>query len=94
MIHIFMTAADLSHFVTVIAGQCHGSGSLSLAPNKGGWVQFQASLCWIRGGQSGSVTCFSPTLVFACQYHSTNTPYSYFIYQQHYIILANDSIIK
>ena len=27
MIHIFMTAADLTHFVTVIAGQCHGSGS-------------------------------------------------------------------
>jgi len=27
MIHIFMTAADLSCFMTVIAGQCHGSGS-------------------------------------------------------------------
>ena len=27
MIHIFMTATDFSHFMTVIAGKCHDSGS-------------------------------------------------------------------
>ena len=33
------------------------------------------------------------TLVFPCQYHSTDTP-SWLIYQRHYIILPTDSVVK
>jgi hypothetical protein len=41
-------------------------------------VQFQASLCGICGGQSdnGTGSC-SISTVFRCQYHSTDTPYSF-----------------
>jgi hypothetical protein len=41
------------------------------------FIQSQAGLCGICGGQTGTGTGFSAsTSVFPCQYHSTNAPYS------------------
>jgi len=41
----------------------------------------QANQCGICGEQCGTGTSFSAnTSIFPCQCHSTNTPYSYFIY--------------
>jgi len=41
-------------------------------------VWSQSNTCEVGGGQSGTVTGFSPsTSVFPCQYHSTNAPYPF-----------------
>jgi hypothetical protein len=46
--------------------------------NVGAGVQFHANPCGIRGCQSGAGTGLSPsTLVFVCQYHPINAPYSF-----------------
>lgn len=53
-----------------------------LALNSGrGWVQSQASICGICGGQRSTKT----GSVIACHYQSTNAPYS-FIPHPHHII--------
>jgi hypothetical protein len=44
----------------------------------GTWVRSQAIPCMIIVGHIGTVTGFSSiTSVFPCQYHSSNTPFSF-----------------
>ena len=48
------------------------------------WVQSRASLGEICGEQCDS-DCASSTLVFPCQYHSTNTPNSFTCHEDYTI---------
>ena len=51
---------------------------LVAALNVEAWVQIQASPCEMCTQHSSTGTGFSQSmLVFTCQYHSTNAPYSY-----------------
>ena len=57
-------------------------------------VQFHTNPYGIRGCQSGAGIGLSPsTLVFPCQYHPINAPYS-FIHVTGSHTLATDSIVK
>ena len=61
-------------------------------------VQVSFQVCrpsGICGVENGNETGFSPnTLVFPCQYYSSNAQNMSFIYHQWYIILASGRIIK
>jgi hypothetical protein len=59
-------------------------------------VQSQASPCGFHSEQSGTETGFSMrTLVFPCQYHSANVPYSFIhLSVMIYIVLAGKALLN
>jgi hypothetical protein len=72
---IFTVSANISPVSAVYAvAQVVSRWHLTLVVQ----VQQQASPCGICGGHKGTETGFFPaTLIFPCQYHSTNAPYSF-----------------
>jgi hypothetical protein len=101
------TVTHNSHFIGLInssldqhfalVGRAMLQASSSPASHRGRRVQFQASLCEIRGGPNVTETAVClrrPNSVF-CQHHSTSvrTQIS-FIYHRRTITLATESVVK
>jgi len=81
---------DIKKLKERLPGLCHVVSCQPLTTDA--WIQSGAIPGGIRGEQCDS-DCVSSTLVFPCQYHSTNGPNS-FTYHEDYTISPTDNVVN